>query len=221
MKKIVLIISVLIFAMRLSSEGINNDSLIKKIKECWETVNDYTLTLETYSKKGDKEEKSIIKQKFLKPNWIYMKIIDGKGKGSVGVFNPITNKVKGHKGGLLKIITLTLDPSDKKTSSIRGHRIDQSGFGTLIKRLIEYNEMKEITSVTETSFETKLAYLFTAEVKDTLKLWGAKKEKIWVEEETLFPLRLEQYTEDGKLVHYSKYWDVCVNVGLKEEDFKP
>ncbi len=200
---------------------LNTDSLVSIIENNWKTTKDYTLTLKTYSLKDDKEEESIIEQKFLKPKWIYAKVTSGKNKGSVGVYNPITKKVKGHQGGLLKFIVLTLDPSDKKTSSIRGHRIDQSSCGTLVQRLINYRKNDEFTSICLSTYDEKPAYLFTAEIEDTSKLWGATKEMMWINAETLLPLHLEQFLANDKLVHYSTYWNIKINTGLTEDDFKP
>ena len=77
MKILILIFTLLSFSLFLSGEEIDIDGLIKKIEERWHTINDYTCTATTYTKKGDKEERSIIEQKFLKPKWIHMKIIDG------------------------------------------------------------------------------------------------------------------------------------------------
>jgi len=221
MKTLFLTVLGLFFIFRVSAEELNTDTLVSNIENAWKKVNNYTLTMKTYSLKGDKKEESTIEQKFLKPIWIYAKIVDGHNKGSVGVYNPNTKKVKGHQGGILKFIVLTLDPSDKKSSSIRGHRIDQSGCGTIVERIINCKKQDEFISISETKYEDKPAYLFTAEVKDTHELWGAKKEKIWINKETLLPLHLEQFSANDKLVHYSTYWNIEVNTGLTEEDFKP
>jgi len=221
MKILILIFTILSFSLSLSGEKIDIDGLIEKIEEVWHTINDYTCTVMSYTKKGNKEERSITEQKFLKPKWIHMKIIDGNGKGSVGIYNPITKKVKGYKSGLFKFIVLTLDITDKRVASLRGQRIDQGDCGTLIERLIEYNKQNEFTAVTKTLHLEKPAYLFFAETKDTIKLWGAKKEHIFIDLKNFLPLRIEQLTGSGEIVHYSIYKDIKINIGLSEEDFKP
>lgn len=220
MKCLVSIFTILFSAFFLSAEEINIDSLIRKIDEGWNRVNDYTCAMKTYSKQGEKEEEKTIKHKFLKPKWIYMKTIEGDGKGSVGIYNPITKKVKGHKGGLLKMIVLTLDLTDKRVASLRGHRIDQGDCGTLINRLREYTKKREFISVTKTVFLEKPAYLFIAEVADTTRLWGAQKEKLWIDCKNLFPLRIEQLAKSDEIVHYSTFNDIKINIGLTEKDFE-
>jgi len=221
MKRLCVIFFVTVLFSVVYADEKNVDSLITSIDRIWSSINDYTLTLKTFSKKGDKKEESTIEQKFMKPKWIYAKIVDGHSKGSVGVYNPETKKVKGHQGGLLKFVVLTLDPSDKRTLSIRGHRIDQSDCLTLVERLVKYRDKKELTDFSVVTYKDKAAYLFTAEVEDSSELWGANSEKIWIDKNTLYPIHLEQYSAQGEMVHSSTYDNFKVNVGLTEDDFKP
>ena len=221
MKSFILIISIFSISLNLIAEEINVDDIILNIEEKWNTIKDYTCIAQSYSKKGEEEEESTIEQKFLKPKWLRVTIKDGKGKGAVGIYNPKTKKVKGFKTGIFNFITLTLDLTDKRVASLRGHRIDQADLETVIERLRTYNNNEELTSVAKTLLEDKPAYLFTAEVSDTTRLWGAKKEKIWIDEANFIPLRVEQFTEDDEMMHFSSYSSIKTNIGLREEDFNP
>lgn len=221
MKKLLLFCSVLIISTCIYSDEIDIEGVIHSIEENWKTINDYSCILTTYAKKGEEEEESVIEQLFMKPKWLRMNIIDGKGKGSVGIYNPFTKKVKGFKTGILKIIVLTLDLSDKRVSSIRGLRIDEADWGTMIGRLVLYKTNNELVSVTSTSQNGKDAFLFTAVVSDSSRLWGAIKEKIWIDKELLLPLHVEHSLHTGETVHFTKYEDFKINTGLEEKDFKP
>lgn len=208
-----------LFGICLNAQELDSDELFQQIQAKWEVLSDYTCTINTYTKKGEKEQKSTIEHKFLKPKWIRMQIVDGDGKGSIGVYNPLTKKVRGCKTGILKIIVLTLEVTDSRVSSIRGHRIDQGDCLTLLERLEDYHRSGEITGIERTSCDGAPAYLFNAEVEDTSKLWGAKKESIWLSEESLFPLRSEQRLGDDMVVYSSTYRDIKINTGLTEDDF--
>jgi outer membrane lipoprotein-sorting protein len=220
MKKSIFSVLLIFAAAVLSANEINTDELFQHIQAKWAALQDYTCVLETYSKKGEKEQTSTIEQKFLKPKWIRMQITEGDGKGSIGVYNPFTKKVRGCKTGILKIVVLTLEITDSRVSSIRGHRIDQGDFLTMLERLEDYHTSGEITSIERTTYNEKPAYLFKAEVTDTSKLWGAQKESIWLSEDNLLPLRSEQRLGDNTLVHSSTYRDIKIDTGLTEEDFK-
>ncbi len=221
MKTVILCIALSLLSRGLIGEEINTGELLEHIQTKWQTLSDYTCVLETYTKKGEKEQLSTIEQKFRKPKWIRMQILDGDGKGSVGVYNPFDKKVRGCKTGILKFIVLTLDLSDSRVSSLRGQRIDEGDCLTLIERLETYHIRGELTRVERTTYGGKPAYLFKAEVQDSMGLWGAQKENVWLNAETYFPLRSEQRLGDGTIVHYSTYRDIEINSGLTEDDFKP
>jgi outer membrane lipoprotein-sorting protein len=220
MKTIAFCILLLLLCTGLSGDEINTDELLEHIQARWQTVSDYTCILETFTLTEDDKQVSTIEHKFLKPKWIRMQILEGDGKGSIGVYDPFTKKVRGCKTGILKIIVLTMDITDSRVRSIRGHRIDQGDCLTLIERLEAYHRNGEFTSVEHTTYNGKSAYLFKAEVQDSSRLWGAQKESIWLNEENCFPLKSEQLLGDGTVVHYSTYRDIEINTGLTEDDFK-
>jgi outer membrane lipoprotein-sorting protein len=209
-----------LLSIGLIDDEINTDELLEQIQTQWQSVSDYCCVIETYTEKGETKQTSTIEQKFLKPKWIRMQVLDGDGKGSIGIYDPFTKKVHGCKTGILNFIVLTLDLSDSRVSSIRGHRIDQGDCLTLIGRLQTYHANGEFTSVERTTYSGKPAYLFKAEVQDSSRLWGARKEHIWLAEENLFPLRDEQRLGDETIVHYSRYRDVEINTGLTKKDFE-
>lgn len=204
----------------LAGDAINTDEILERIQTQWQRVSDYTCTLETYTITEDDKQVSTIEHKFLKPGWIRMQILEGDGKGSIGVYDPFTKKVKGCKTGILKIIVLTMDITDSRVRSIRGHRIDQGDCLSLIERLRAYHSNGEFTSIERTTFDGDDAYLLRAAVQDSSRLWGATIENIWLDAEHYFPLRSEQRLADGTIVHYSMYRDIEVNTGLTEDDFK-
>jgi outer membrane lipoprotein-sorting protein len=210
----------LFFAATLIAEEIDTGELFSSIEERWDGLSDYTCVIETYTKKGEEEQLSTIQSKFLKPKWIRMQVIEGDGKGSIGVYNPITKKVRGCKTGILKIIVLTLELSDERVSSLRGVRIDQGDCLSLIGRLRDYRAREELSGIERTTYGDRPAYLFKAVVQDSTRLWGAQEERIWLDAENLFPLRIEHRLGDGATVHYATYRDIKINTGLTNEDFK-
>jgi hypothetical protein len=115
--------------------------------KAWEGVKDYTCIMESYNRLGDKEEYKTYEYWYLKPGYIRMKVIKGKGKGGEAYYDPKLNKVRGHKGGFFSFVKLTLKPDDKRVTSIRGVRIDQTTFGYILGQLKPYmdaNQCKEV-----------------------------------------------------------------------------
>ena len=107
---------------------------VMELKSSFDSIQDYTCILESFIRKGDKTEERTYEYRYMKPGWVYMKILEGDNKGAVVIYNPKTEKVRARKGGILGSIKLTFDPTDKKVLSIRGHRVDESHIGAILNR---------------------------------------------------------------------------------------
>jgi len=155
----------------------------------------------------------------MKPGWVRMKIIKGDNKGAVVVYNPETKKVRAKKGGILGVVKLTFDPTNKRVVSIRGHRVDRSHFGAILDRWEDYFKRAEVNYRRVSKFEGREGYLFEAIKCDTSKYQGTYRELLWLDRKTYLPLGFEQFNEKGILIHRVIYRKTKINVGLKEEDF--
>lgn len=193
---------------------------LDNFKKEWDNVDDYTCIIESYIRKGDKEEIRTYDYKFMKPGWVRMKIIKGDDMGAVVVYNPEINKVRAKKGGILGIVKLTLDPSNKRVVSIRGHRVDNSHFGAILKRWEDYLKKAEVSYKGLNEFEGREGHFFEALKCDTLKYHGTYRELLWLDRDTHLPLGFEQFDGNGILIHRVIYENTKINVRLKKEDFK-
>ncbi len=209
-----ILISIFVFTQ------VSLDSIIKKCKVKWESINTYTCTYESYQKKGKEEDKRTYFVEFKKPLWIRLKVLKGKDKGSEVMYNPEKNIVRGRKGGLLKGIVLTLKPDDKKVISLRGFRIYHAGIGEIYRRVMEYYEKgypaRLLEEFKEDDFE---GWKIEFDVKNPNDFFGCKKEIFWIRKDFI-PYKCEQWNEKGEYVLYSKFFEVNINVQIKEERFK-
>ena len=169
--------------------------------------------------KGKQVDDRVYDYRFMKPKWIYMKVVEGKNKGAVIVYNPETKMIRGHRGGILSIIKLTLKPTDKRVVSIRGHRADETDFGTILSRLTEYindtlAQYKGIDKVDNTP-----AWVIEANGIDSLRYYGAVREVLWIGLDG-YPLKFEHYNKDGILIYRVIYKDLKVDVPIDSKTFK-
>ncbi len=185
------------------TQGLYNQAL-----KAWQGVKDYTCTMESYNRLGDKEEKKTYRYWYLKPGYIRMKVIKGKGKGGEVFFDPTRNKVRGHKGGFFSFIVLTLEPTDKRVVSIRGVRVDQTSFGYILDQLQPYvkaGECKELNSKGIKRIECAAsAKAYHGDI------W---KEKVLLDN-SLMPVLWERYGKDGTLLYRLSCTDLKLNTGL-------
>ncbi len=182
--------------------------LYQQALEAWQGVKDYTCVMESYNRLGDKEEYKTYEYWYLKPGYIRMKVVKGKGKGGEVFFDPKKNKVRGHKGGFFSFIVLTLNPDDKKVTSIRGVRVDQTTFGYILFQLKPYVEAGECQML-----EGRERKGLTCTAQGQSYHGDIWKDKV-VFDESMMPVVWERYGKDGTLLYRLVCKDVKLNTGL-------
>ena len=183
-----------------------------KALKAWEGVKDYTCIMDSYNRLGDKEESKTYQYWYLKPGYIRMKVIKGKGKGGEVYYDPTRKKVRGHKGGFLSFVVLTLDPNDKRVTSIRGVRVDQTTFGYILAQLKPYVDAGECQVVEENGMKGPVCTAGNQAYHGDI--W---KEKVLFDQNNL-PVVWERYGKDGTLLYRLVCRDVKLNSGLTLKD---
>lgn len=108
----------------------------RETQKAYESVNDYTATFLKQERIGNKLGKvETILFKFRKPNDIYMKWIKKPHKGQEAIYRKghNENKITAHRGGLLGLVTLDLEPESKLVMDGQHHRISDAGLGATDK----------------------------------------------------------------------------------------
>lgn len=196
------------------------DSVVRLFKKAWQTIEDYECSLESEVRQGNEKEYRVYEYKFKKPKWIFMKIVVGKDKGAKLVYNPITNKVLACKSGLLSFIKITADPTDRRITSIRGDRIDESYWGTIFEGGSYDLKNSEQRIAGEEIFEGRKTWLIEVVTSKPELNRGIAKEKFWIDQEQHLPLRFEQWDKEGTLVHRVVYRQIKINTGIGSAIFK-
>lgn len=158
--------------------------------------------------------------KFKKPKWIFIKIINGKHKGSKVVYNPNTNKIHACKGGVLSFIKITTNPSDKKVLSIRGDRIDESHWGTIFEEGDSTLKLYEQKFVGEEIFEERETWVieFIANKSETNR--NIIKKKFWIDKKLHLPIIFEEWDKNNVLVQQAIYRKIKIDNGIGLDAFK-
>jgi hypothetical protein len=187
------------------------------IKARYRLIDDYQCRMEEFSIKDGRREERIMNYYFKKPKLIRIDILQGNrafDRGSVGVYRG-GDKVSGHRGGIMKDITLNISKDSPLATSIRGESIDRSDMATVIERF-EYH-VKNSTAVTS---ETASHLEFEFMPADPSLIDGITKDIIWVDRELMLITRSERY-EGNKLVQQVVWSGYILNAGLPVELFDP
>ncbi len=221
MKKFTILSTAAITFLSIFSEcfakGSDVSKIIERLKQRYESIQDYQCRIEESSTLGSRREERIINLYFKRPRMIRLDILKGNrpfDRGSVGIYRG-DGRVVGHRGGVLKNITLNLRTDHVLATTIRGVRIDQSDLLAVLQRLIFLNEIGTVTIFDEPPYIKFRCVPFDPALNE-----GIETDIAWVDRETLLLVRTERY-EKGKLVQEVNWKNYIVNTGLPDKLFDP
>jgi len=209
-------------------EGLHH---IQMMLKGYKKINDYqTLSIkqEKINKKVNPEEKIIIK--FKKPYSIYLKWISKahKGRESIYVEKKNNNKIIAHEGGLLRFITLTVDPFGPIAMKGNRHPITELGFEPIIK-----NTEKDIKRAIKEGKKDYIIYdrgrqnVYGRDVQiieriiyeDKNKSYYSWKFHAYIDVEHYLPIAIINWDFNKELMEKYVFKDLRINTGLTDKDF--
>ncbi len=104
-------------------------------RKAWDGITNYaeTITAHETTNDGKSTQDRTYDYTFVKPNAVMIAITGGPGKGGGAVWHG-GSTVKGHQGGFLSGIKLTIAKNDRRAVSLRGDQIDVASFGYELDR---------------------------------------------------------------------------------------
>lgn len=100
----------------------------------WNAVSDYQFTMQAKVVKGNRVEKATYNDYFKKPDLFRTEVTGGPKTGSA-VVQQADGKIRGHQGGLLSGIVLTLGPTDGRLYDIRGNYFLEAEWSRHLKQI--------------------------------------------------------------------------------------
>ncbi len=194
--------------------SLSPDSLLDALGQRLQSIQDYTCVLESYERLGKKEVQRTYAYQYLKPGWVKMVITAGDSKGARLSYNPDLGKVRAAKGGILGAIKIQVSPDNKRVRSLRGGRVDRSGWPEVLQ------EIRHLLDTADTAWVRDSANLWILEMQGVhAELPDVYRLRVFVHQADTLPLGYDEYDDQGTLLHRVRYRQVRLNVGLKEEDF--
>jgi outer membrane lipoprotein-sorting protein len=205
----------------------NLDSALRVMEEAYAQVNDYTCTL---SKKeyidGEYVVWNNVMYKFRKPDCYYMKWTEGKSSGQEVIYarRKYGNELKVHLGGFMNLMNFSLDPEGSIAMRSSRHPITESDFGSTL-RLIQKNVRRAGREKSATIECLDEATVNGRKTRHYRAVFPEKKGFInhvismYVDTGLNFPIKIEMYDWNDRLVESYTFADLKINVGLKDIDF--
>jgi len=182
-------------------------NLLNRAIEKYAGVESYTVTLRSESSRGVE----VIKYYYRKPGYIRMEF-ETPHRGTVVTYDPEEKKVRVQPFKSLESFVFLFDPSSFIVQSSRGHSVDESDIGTLLKIAAELGKHG---SVEESGVEE-----INGRVTDIVTVTGAggstvEKEVnryvLYLERATGLPVKVESFGLDGKIIERVLMDDLEVN----------
>ena len=141
-------------------------------------------------------------------------------EGQVAVYR--NGKMWARRGGMLKWLTLKLDPHSDLAKGESRHAIDESDLPDVIRRMRTniacVNGVLSVLNVERNGDRTVYEVQFLS--RDEPGKGYSYRATLWIDLELGLPLRAEYYDWEDRLFERFLYEDLEVNVGIEEERFK-
>ena len=203
--------------------------LLDKMDSSYSRVSDYVgvfYNRERIGGKLDAGQTSLFK--FQKPFKVYMKFIDGPSKGTEALYveGGYENKLLVRQGGILGLMTFSLDPKGSLVMSRNRHPVTELGFGFLLAEFrrnvepaVRSGEL-EIMRLTDETFNGRSATV----VEGRFLPHGGRKYYcarfiIHMDKELLLPVADVFYDGKDEMFEDYVFTDVKLNVGLTAKEF--
>jgi hypothetical protein len=215
LKRFLLLFAALLSVSCFDARAANQAPAIAEFDQTFAGVYDYTCILRVHEAKGTQTQNRVYRFSFMKPHYVKTLIIDGDGKGSVGVWVG-GDQVSGHLGGILSLIHLKIDLHDPRAVSLRGVTIPEAllpgaidEYGTIPGKLTQVDGGK-IGGVETDRLDLKVA--------DPELDHDVTEQILYLSKDTHLPVRQIMYS-GPQIVLDESVNDLKTNVGLTQADF--
>lgn len=106
------------------------DTPVAAFGSAWAAVDNYTATITVHETDGKSVQDRVYRYAYKKPTYAKIDVVSGPGKGSGAVWTG-GDHVRGHQGGFLSGIKMSVAITDGRATSLRGDTIDKASFASI------------------------------------------------------------------------------------------
>lgn len=183
-------------------------------KKANDAVKDYTETIVAHEVKDGRVEDRTYHYSFKKPDFARTEIVSGPGSGGAAVWKG-GDTVRGHQGGFLRGIKLTLSIHDGRATDLRGKTIDAAAYPSMIAAMTDDGTLSEEPGQPVAGVATDDVVLLPS---DPTKIRGLTKDVLVLSRETHLPLEHLGY-QGTQVVEDEKFTDLKLNSDLPDSTF--
>ncbi|RDB42968.1 DUF1571 domain-containing protein [Halomonas sp. DQ26W] len=178
----------------------------------------YRMTLRSQSSAGEEE---VIRYSYQCSGYVRMDM-ETPYRGAVLIYRPDTGKVQlwpfgspGRRPGL------SLRPTNRMVRSSSGHRVDQSDVGTLLRNVQQLQRHGKARLLEPMTLDGYPVQHVVVEAEPGRAVHEVARYDLWLDEETLFPLRVISYDRRGERLESVHLEDVTLDPAFPSDHFTP
>jgi outer membrane lipoprotein-sorting protein len=202
-------------------------SILNKMRNRLEQTTDYQCRFRTYSTDGTKSREVLLAYYYRNPHQIRMEVLEGPYPGSILIYNrriqpEQVRVIAGNRftAFLQRMIYGEFFPlTDKWVLDLRGNGIHESDWLNFINEHERYLKFGSSRFIGEERLNGRKSYRFRLVSNHPEKTLSIKKEDVWVDAESYFPVQFIQYDPQGALARKTTITELRFNTGLDERLF--
>jgi outer membrane lipoprotein-sorting protein len=191
------------------------DSALSAFGAAVDALRDYTVTIAVHETDGGRTQDRVVRYWYKKPTTAKVEVMSGASRGSAAVWQG-GDTVRGHQGGFLSMIKLTVGLHDARATSLRGDTIDSAYFGNVLQ---SFKTTKgELSEAPGPQIEGASTDMVTLKVADPSTNQHISKDVLYLSEATHLPVKRERFEGDA-LAKSQFFSNLKLNPGLTDKDF--
>jgi outer membrane lipoprotein-sorting protein len=208
--KLILIVFTVLSFFDSTVFAISTEELI----ETFDGISSYSTLLTSEGENGD----TIVQYFYKKPGFIKMVFVKPH-EGAVLVYNPKTQKVLLTPFKHLGALTINLKPDSFLITDPKGHTVDQSDMGALLKNVLILSKNGNEKIRNKAVYNDTVCTVLSVKAKKGFDLEGIFQYLLWVDTKIKLPVRVESYDNEFKLLEKVLMDDLKVNVEFPDNFF--
>jgi hypothetical protein len=199
--------------------------IMERMQHAMDSIADYTCIFgkrELIGKEIHEENNILLKIK--KPQHVYMKWISGPNKGRVVIYVHGQNKNKTivHLNGLMRFLTVSIDPAGKQAMRLNRHTIIDAGIGHIVDLcaadIRRFRGNPDSASIVATPIG-----MDTLEINGTFppaKGYYTHNVRVIVDKRLWLPVKITCYGWSDEFIEEYRFDAIKINVGLTDKNFE-
>src|SRR4030065_1100887 len=139
--------------------------------------------------------------------------------GAVIVYNPLKREARLSPFPWMNSFILTLSPENRLIKDPRGHMVDKSDIGELLKSVLELQKMGKTEILKDEAIGGRTSILLKVEGNADYVVDGVHRYILWLDKGIFLPLKTASFDKNGKLIEEVLMDDLEVNIDLPDSLF--